>query len=290
MDLEEFCEEHDLDYPAETKKYILRPASPDEAGLFFSSDDVQDRELACVGHLRMDFGYRGKEFWPTWWPHNNNELNVPAFKAELDEVMAELRECGPLKDFGAMADYCSAYPGGRLEGGAGGSFGFIAESEGYRYCLRCIPRQGDYNGYLYIFDKRQQALNMAQKQQFGLTDAGKQALRDAADPTKPHTYRWFVIENFAQDGETLHQAESLTGAIDRFNGLDCGSKRLGVTKDEIATVDLVITEDGETHADDGWQSNPRFAADGVMAEVALRLQLSIAGLDTPRQGMKMEGM
>lgn len=289
MDLEGFCAEHGLEYPQETRKYLLRPASPDEEGLFFSTDDVQDRELACVGHLRMDFGYRGKEFWPTWWPHNNDELNVPAFKAELDEVMAELRECGPLKDFSAMADYCSAYPGGRLEGGAGGSFGFIAESEGYRYCLRCIPRQGDYNGYLYIYDKHQQALNMAQKQQFGLTEAGKQALRDAADPSKPHTYQWFVIENMDMDDEELTGGLTLENAIQRFKEADCGIKVLGVTKDGISTIDLVVNRYGELQHLTYYQTFDSSKEDPVILAAVETLHKA---LDAPEEapGMKMEGM
>lgn len=290
MDLEAFCEEHDLDYPAETKKYILRPASPDEAGLFYSAADAaEDKELACVGHLRMDFGHLGQEFWHTWWPHNNYELNVPAFKAELDGVVNEFRERGPLKNLSVMSGYCGAHPQGQLEG-QDGVFGYIAESEGYRYCLRCTPRQGDYNGYLYIYDKRQQTLNMAEKQQSGLTEAGKQALRDAADPVKPHTYDWFVIERYGQEGERLHSAASLTGAIDRYNGLSCDSRRLGVTKDGIATIDLLVTEGGVPRLDEGWLNNPRFAEDSVISEALVRLQLGIAGLDHLRQDMVLGGM
>lgn len=270
-------------------KYLLRPASSDEAGLFYSAtDNAEDKELACVGHLRMDFGYHGKEFWHTWWPHNN-ELNVPAFKAELDEVVAELREHGPLTDLSTMSGYCSAHPQGRLKDW-NGSFGFIAESEGYRYCLRCTPRQGDYNGYLYIYDKRQQELNMAGKQRFGLTEAGKQALRDAADPLKPHTYTWFVIEHFGQEGERLHSAASLPDAIDCYNDLSCESKRLGVTKDGIVALDLIITEGGAPRLDESWLSNPRFAEDNVVSEAVAHLQLSIAGLNQPRQNMTLGGM
>lgn len=289
MDLEAFCGEHDLDYPAETRKYLLRPASPDEAGLFFSQEEL-DGELATVGHLRLDFGRQGTEFWSTWWPHNNDELNVPAFKAELDAVVNEMRARGPLKDLDAMSGYCRTNSSGLLEGGTGGSYGFIAESEGYRYCLRCIPRQGDYNGYLYIYDKRQQELNMAQKQQSGLTAAGGQALSDAADPAKPHTYDWFVIERFGQKGERLYGTASLTGAIDRYNGLNCDSKRLGVTKDGIATIALIIAEDGSPRLDEGYQGDPRFAGDDVIDVAVARLQLGIAGLDQPQQNLTMGGM
>ena len=44
----------------------LRPASIEEAGLFYSDlDEKQDEVLGTVGHIRMDFGSSGKEFWHT---------------------------------------------------------------------------------------------------------------------------------------------------------------------------------------------------------------------------------
>ena len=291
LSLEGFCEEHGLEYPQETRQYMLRPASPDEAGLFFSCDEAKDRELACVGHLRLDFGHRGKEFWTTWWPHNNDELNVPAFKAEFDGVVNEFREQGPLKDLAAMSDYCGAHPGGLLEGGLDKSFGFIAESENYRYCLRCIPRQDNYNGYLYVYDKRQQELNMAPRQQFGLTEIGKQKLRDAADPGRPHTYDWFVIENLGQDGETLTGGLSLEDAIQRFTGVDCGVKVLGVTKDGIATVDLAASRYGEPEQLTYYEDMDSFKQDPVIAEAVQKLRRILdAPEQTPTEGMTMGGI
>lgn len=53
MTLEQFCEKHDLEYPQDTREFILRPASPDEAGLFYSMDAEEDRVLGTVGHLRI---------------------------------------------------------------------------------------------------------------------------------------------------------------------------------------------------------------------------------------------
>ena len=40
-------------------RFPLRPASREEAGLFYS-DDQADRALGTVGHVRMDFGSNGK--------------------------------------------------------------------------------------------------------------------------------------------------------------------------------------------------------------------------------------
>ena len=155
LSLQEFCEERGLNYPEDIRKFILRPASPDEAGLFYSQDPEQDKKTATVGHLRLDFGSSGREFWTTWWPHSKDALTVPAFKAELDSLVNRLRNCGPLKDRAAMCACCDAH--GESKGN------FIIETERYRYCLRCEPVPGNYDGYLYAYDKRQQELNLQQE-------------------------------------------------------------------------------------------------------------------------------
>ena len=287
MTLAEFCEQHGLEYPKDTRKYILRPASPDEAGLFFSSSDkAETRKLACVGHLRLDFGRNGKEFWHTWWPHNNDELNVPAFKTELDAVVNELRECGPLKDLAAMSEYCGAYPSGSLDGGARGSFGFITESEHYRYCLRCFPGRGDYNGYLYAYDRRQLELGMAR---FGLTETGQKMLRDAADPGQPHSYRWFVFENYNTRQERLTGGLTLEKAIERYNASAGDHKRLGVTKDEVATVDFVIALEGEQRFIDDYKQLASFRDDPVIAAAVQTLRLAFDE-QTPANEMELGGL
>jgi hypothetical protein len=161
LSLADFCEEHGIEYQPDDRQFPLRPASPDEAGLFFSQDEL-DAELGTVGHLRFDHGSGGKEFWHSWWPHNGDTLNTPEFKAELQAFMDEMRKVGPIRDGSAMFDYCYSN-GEKLEGGAGGSFGFVTESEHYRYCLRLTPRSGDYS-YIYIYDKRQQEMIMKDKE------------------------------------------------------------------------------------------------------------------------------
>lgn len=60
--LEKFCQMHGIEYPAQKFKYEIKPASPDEAGLFFSQHPAEDERLGCIGHVRMDFGKNGNEF------------------------------------------------------------------------------------------------------------------------------------------------------------------------------------------------------------------------------------
>ena len=76
MTLREFCEAHQLPYPTENIKFHIRPARPEEAGLFYTPHPEEDKRLGTVGHARMDFGRSGNEFWHTWWPRGPEELNT----------------------------------------------------------------------------------------------------------------------------------------------------------------------------------------------------------------------
>lgn len=132
-------------------KYVLRPASSEEAGLFYAMPPEQDAALGCIGHVRIDFGRDGNRFYHTWHPRGPEELNSQDFKAELTEVVNELRE-SVLKNFSAMTEYCRDH-GGEICGGFVQNYGYIVETEHYRYCLRCNPLPGDYQAYLICFAK-----------------------------------------------------------------------------------------------------------------------------------------
>ena len=138
MTLEQFCEEHSLEYPQDDRKFAIKAASFDEAALFYAMTPEEDQRLGCIGHVRMDFGHRGQEFWHTWWPRGPEELNSPAFKAELQEVVDELRT-SVLKDLAGMTKYCWGH-GGEV-GGWPANYGYIVETENYRYCLRPCSRR-----------------------------------------------------------------------------------------------------------------------------------------------------
>ena len=162
LDLKGFCEEHKLDYPDNPIKFELRPASPDEAGFFYALPPDEDARLGTIGHIRIDFGRGGDRFWHTWWPRGPEELNSPEFKGELEQVMDQLRR-GVLKDLARMRRFCYGH-GGEIGGGREKNYGYIVETENYRYCLRCNPVEGDYQAYLTAFDLREQELNQTQEQ------------------------------------------------------------------------------------------------------------------------------
>lgn len=153
MTLAEFCACHGLPIPENPQKYLVRPASPEEAGLFYAQMPEQDEALGAIGHVRIDFGHGGKEFWHTWHPRGPEELNSQEFKAELDEVVGQLRE-SVLQDLSSMRSYCYQH-GGEIEGGiCAQNYGYTVETERYRYLLRCNPIEGDYQAYSLFAEKR----------------------------------------------------------------------------------------------------------------------------------------
>ena len=91
MDLEAFCKEYGLDFPDNPIKFEMRPATPEEAGLFYALPPEEDEKLGAIGHIRIDFGRDGGEFWHSWWPRGPEGLNTPEFKGELGQVMEQLR-------------------------------------------------------------------------------------------------------------------------------------------------------------------------------------------------------
>ena len=98
-------------------RFHIRPARPDETGLFYTPHPEEDRRRGTIGHVRMDFGRSGNEFWHTWWPRGPEELNSPVFKAELQEVVDTMRE-NVLKSRFSMERFCYEH-GGKIAGGYG---------------------------------------------------------------------------------------------------------------------------------------------------------------------------
>ena len=264
--LAEFCREQDLPLPQDPRKYIPRPASPEEAGLFYALSPEKDEELGAIGHVRIDFGSSRKSFHHSWWPRGPKERNSQEFKAELQEVVDELRK-SVLKSLGSMRGYCYGH-GGEINGGSCcQNYGYVVETDRYLYRLRCNPIEGDYQAYLSCFDKQAQTL--------GLTEKGRQALKDAADPGKAHTYRWYVIDRIDDPALRKDYEVTLEEAPRVYAGLDKTDRRLGVLKDGIAAVDLAISWNGREWFSDDWTNLDSFKDDPVIADAVSRLQTEL---------------
>ena len=183
----------------------LRPASIEEAGLFYSQmEEGEDCSLGTVGHLRMDFGHGGQEFWSSWWEHNGDHFNTPEFREDLQQIVDELRRSGPLKDLKTMRSYCDGH-GGAIED-KGATCGYIAETEHYRYCLRCTPLPGHYQGYLYCYDLRQQRMTQKEAPVGRVTYANG----EQQEFTDPQEYLRTIQEELPYRNTTGFRHETLT--------------------------------------------------------------------------------
>lgn len=283
---------------------MLRPSSQNEAGLFYSNDEM-DEALGTVGHLRMDFGHGGIEFWHTWFPHNDNRFNTPEFQKIVNQFVDGLRRDGwPLKNLRNMKEFCRNHGGAITQDSK--SCGYIAEVGNYRFCLRCTPVMGDYQGYLYCYDLRQQQMHQQNKLDnilldffeeenpkrecnYGLTEEGKKALAGAVDPTRPHTYAWYVMTDCNTPDEQLHQDLALEEAIQIYQDSDRPEKRIGVSKDGITAVDIVHMANSEQRFFEDYRRLDSFREDPVILEAVEQLHEKLDQA-APSQGITMEGM
>ena len=154
-------------YPASKKGVIdfYCVNDPPLHDLYFSRSEEQDKAIGCVGHLRGDFG-SGKQFFTTWWPHQNDVLNTPAFKADIDHAVNWLREQpdSPLRDFDTMKRCCNRYERAcTIKQAQLPSCGFMVKTKQYVYMLRCTPVKGDYPFYIYCYQRK--PFEKAQKEQ-----------------------------------------------------------------------------------------------------------------------------
>lgn len=198
--LADFCAEYHLPVPQIPLRHQLRPASPEEAGLFYAQTPERDEELGAIGHVRIDFGHEGKEFWHTWWPRGPEELNTQEFRDELGKVVNDLRK-GVLKDLPSMRRYCYGSEGAIKGGTCCQNYGFTLETERYLYRLRCNPTEGDYQAYLSCFDKQ------AQKQIIGRVTFASGEHEEFTDPQK---YLQTIREELPYQAATGFRCETLT--------------------------------------------------------------------------------
>lgn len=264
--LSKFCSDEKISCPKTPIRHLPRPASPEEAGLFLCPVPGGKRGTGAIGHVRIDFGRSGSGFHLDWFPKGPEELKTPEFKSELQEVVNDLRK-SVLKGLGSMHGYCHRHAG-EIDGGTCcQNYGYVVETNRYLYRLRCNPAQGDYQAYLSCFDK--------QVQTQGLTPKGRQVLKNAAGPGKARICSWYVMEQINNPDLRTGRSGPLEEMIQAYARLGGADKRLGVTKDSIAAVDLVICLNSREWLSNDWTKLDSFQDDPMVAAAVSALQTEL---------------
>ena len=249
----------------------LRPFFGEEKSLFYSAPtETVDEALATVGHLRADFGRLGKDFQSSWNPHNGDRFNTPEFKAALKEFVDGLRKSGgPLKSLSAMRKYCAEREeAAKLEEGA---YGFIAETERFRYALRFTPLPGQYHLYLYAYDKEGQREYAQEKESLLFSRLDESLLRRVAGLES-----YLSIEEIYDVGGYIRMHQCLTEAY-QFDISE--TERLLKFEDPLE-VALSCAEMDASNLD---RNRLTFYLDRRRAEESFPLADAVPPAETPRQ-------
>lgn len=132
----------------------IRPIKPEEIPFSYTQSQNDYVESGCIGFLRGDFDTSGKGFYTTW-EDKVKFLKTDEFKREFDDVINSLRfGYGELlKDRSSLSAYCQNNPDGVIEGNYTKEYGFRVDTDEHSYILRCNPTKGDYNFYVYAYDR-----------------------------------------------------------------------------------------------------------------------------------------
>ena len=132
----------------------IRPVEPEEIPFSYTQSQNDNIESGCIGFLRGDFDTSGKGFYTTW-EDKVKFLKTDDFKKEFDDVINSLRfGYGELlKDRSSLSVYCRSNPEGAIEGNYTTEYGFRVDTDNHSYILRCNETKGDYNFYVYAYDR-----------------------------------------------------------------------------------------------------------------------------------------
>ena len=117
----------------------------------FFRNNKAEQTKGLVGYLRGDFGKDGNEFHHTWF-NNSEKLNNDKFKEDFDKIMETLRE-RLLTDRDWMRSVAYNHPEAKIASQSTSSYGMFVETERYEYDIRTITEDGNYDFYIYCYDK-----------------------------------------------------------------------------------------------------------------------------------------
>ena len=135
----------------------LRPATEAERKFTYTLSAESGEDAGCIGHLRGDFGSNGEGFYTSWFD-GHAEKKTPAFKEEFDAVVNNLRSDvafdGILTSCDSAMKYGWRHPDSVMEGNYTNEFAFRADTSDHAYLLRINPNKGDYNFYIYAYERK----------------------------------------------------------------------------------------------------------------------------------------
>lgn len=110
-------------------------------------------QTGSIGHLRGDFGSSGSDFHTAWTDHRA-QWNTEDFKAELTEVINQLREGkGLLHSRHDMMATVKRLADSAFMRDSGTVYGFRVDTDKHAFLLRCNPTKGGYHFYCYCYVK-----------------------------------------------------------------------------------------------------------------------------------------
>ena len=171
--------------------FHLRPAFPEEAGLFHALTPEEDEAMGTAGH--------DQQLW-----QEDHPVGKIAFASGEEEIFTD-----PQKYLDAVREELP-----------------FMTTTGFRYqTLTKDPRvRKAVDDILLDFAGEENSFKL---EDYGLTEEGKKALRDAADPNLTLTYNWYVITNCGSPKEQIQQDMTMEEAIRVYQDIDEKRKTAG---------------------------------------------------------------
>ncbi len=157
----------------------------------FFHNEKSEQTKGLIGYMRGDFGKAGNEFWHTWFD-NNIKLKTDTFNEDFDKVMKTLRD-RLFTDREWMRSVAYNHPEAKIISEVTDSYGMFVETDRYEYDIRTITENGNYDFYIYCYDKNFQESQYLNSRRFR-DENGKLAekVEEIAKITLPEARNYYV--------------------------------------------------------------------------------------------------
>ena len=200
--------------PPRTMLISVRRAARDEQNFAYTQDDATLAASGAIGHLRVDMGQGGEEFYADWTDHAAN--GVPdGFNAYFDALISALRTNPAfdkmLESREALSRYCYGHRGGRIPN-EDNSYAFRVDGGEYSVLLRLTPNRGEHNVYAYCYSREALDRTLAEMQ-----DARAQAYVPVYRHSAAYAREAGELEAWrASHKENVACREAIDGAIAKY--------------------------------------------------------------------------